>query len=126
MDPPSTDFGYLDPDSQKFTSIATSNRRYLFIIDTSCAQRADGLGIAHVIRIIAAENTWSAPKFIHNCFAALALFQGELSEPRRNVKLTIVYGNCVRDSAPTAASFLIVRVFMGKPKNGFACQNWRW
>jgi hypothetical protein len=55
MDPPSTDFGYLDPDSQKFTSIATSNRRYLFIIDTSCAQRADGLGIAHVIRIIAAE-----------------------------------------------------------------------
>jgi hypothetical protein len=55
MDSSLKDFGYLDADSQKFTSIATGNLRYLLVIDSSRAQRPDWLGIAHVVLIVAAK-----------------------------------------------------------------------
>jgi hypothetical protein len=38
-------------------------------------------------------NIVSVNVYIHNCFAGLALFEGELSEPKRKVKMNIVYSN---------------------------------
>jgi hypothetical protein len=65
-------------------------------------------------------NIVSVNVYIHNCFAGLALFEGELSEPKRKVKMNIVYSN---PSDMRVGLFLIICPFGGKTKNGFACEN---
>src|SRR4029450_8729599 len=60
--------GYLDADSQKFTSIISGNLRYLLVIDAGGAQRPERLGVAHVVRIVAAKGDMGGAEAMDRVF----------------------------------------------------------